>query len=76
MLFIIFSDKCKFIKFSYLHFLTLLLVAPTIKINEITTRNGEYYVVWDLVKNGGGKLKKISLEYGQVRKRIFVSSVL
>ena len=39
---------------------------PTVEIQKIDTRNGEYFVVWNIVQNGGGKLRKLELEYGVV----------
>ena len=51
---------------------SFISAAPTLNINEITTKNGQYYVVWDLVQNGGGKLRKLSLEYGKVHKKLSI----
>lgn len=51
---------------------SFISAAPTLNINEITTKNGQYYVVWDLVQNGGGKLRKLSLEYGKVHTKLAI----
>lgn len=42
------------------------LATPTVEIVKIATKNGEYFVNWRIVQNGGGKLRKLSLEYGLV----------
>jgi len=42
------------------------LATPSVEIEKIATKNGEYFVNWKIVQNGGGKLRKLSLEYGLV----------
>ena len=60
---------CKYL-FNYQIFFHVIylptLAMPTVEIQKIDTRNGEYFVVWNIVQNGGGKLRKLELEYGVV----------
>ena len=43
---------------------------PTVQIDNVSAKNGEYFVNWKIVQNGGGKLRKLSLEYGLVSKTL------